>query len=602
MTMKNMQTNMNTPIETSKVGTVKAVLSKDVSQKDKFGILLSDDNNIANETEHDDIKKESAELCALTSQMLIPIFSELMPPKPIKPSINIMQNLNDTTFLTDAKIDDLLLNIEPINEFNAKNQRKNLKTNITTKVTSNIGTKTIKTLLSKVPLLPKINDKIVAAADINVKKINVMDIADNFEIPSSSINKQENNIAKNIDMLTSQINLKAPQIISKNFDQPVNLPTLPTLPSVPANNSKLDKLNKLNKLIKNIVPSSEENINSNIKLNTMFNTVATKLTSVKKESGIKQPKINSMLSAKLISDIKTGKKNSINKVIDDNTNILIKNTSVAKDIDKLKNINKDKLPVTIKNILNKSIIDHNTTNSKKVIDPSLKETKAKIEKVNVSFKHIASKHIANNVKLPSNDFTSSLLNVNSSIRTITDAPAVKTSSFTPLYHITDIKITNVKTTGSLQHMDIELKPEGLGKVVAKMKTDHDKLIIEVKTENKETARLLSLNEKALKDSLIRDNKQTGKEILITISSKDEVKSLSEAKQDSSSSFNNHQKSQQHFSQNFDGSNSQANHPDRRFSKKASYLDNISNNDDFLNSDGNIDEADHKINNTNLLII
>lgn len=147
-------------------------------------------------------------------------------------------------------------------------------------------------------------------------------------------------------------------------------------------------------------------------------------------------------------------------------------------------------------------------------------------------------------------------------------------------------------------MDIVLKPDGLGKVTAQMQFHDDKLVVEIKAENKETARLLSLNEKILKDNIFKENINSNKDVHIVITSKDDIKSMSETRQENSSSFNNHNRSQQ-FTQDFSGNNSQADHFDRRFSKKPSYLDN---NEEILGLNGNIDEDKSKTSSDHLLVI
>ena len=220
------------------------------------------------------------------------------------------------------------------------------------------------------------------------------------------------------------------------------------------------------------------------------------------------------------------------------------------------------------------------------------------EKNNDKKEPVSDKPVSLNVKKQKHNLNFIPLNTPSSFPLIKQASSDKVANVTPLNHIADMKFTNIKFNGVLQHMDIVLKPDGLGKVTAKMQFHDDKLVVEIKAENKETARLLSLNEKILKDNIFKDNISSNKDVHIVITTKDEIKSMSEMRQENNSSFNNNNRSQQ-FAQDFSGSNPQADHTDRRFSKKTSYLDS---NEGISGLNGNIDEDNFKASSDHLLII
>ena len=141
------------------------------------------------------------------------------------------------------------------------------------------------------------------------------------------------------------------------------------------------------------------------------------------------------------------------------------------------------------------------------------------------------------------------------------------ASLTPIEHLTEVKFVNIRSQGNLQHMDIILKPDGLGHVSAKLQLQDNKLIVEVWAENKDTARLLSLNEKMLKDSISNGNLNLSKDVQITILNKYEVGALNESKADNNSAFNGQHKHSQFF-QDFSGQQQQhqAGHFEHRFGK------------------------------------
>ncbi len=221
-----------------------------------------------------------------------------------------------------------------------------------------------------------------------------------------------------------------------------------------------------------------------------------------------------------------------------------------------------------------------------------------LEKIKDKKEVVLDKPVSLNIKKKQDNSGFVSLNMNSSFPVTKQVNTDKVINVVPLNHIADIKFTNIKSNGVLRHMDIVLKPDGLGKVTAQMQFHDDKLVVEIKAENKETARLLSLNEKILKDNIFKENINSNKDVHIVITSKDDIKSMSETRQENSSSFNNHNRSQQ-FTQDFSGNNSQADHFDRRFSKKPSYLDN---NEEILGLNGNIDEDKSKTSSDHLLVI
>lgn len=402
-------------------------------------------------------------------------------------------------------------------------------------------------------------------------KVETKELKANIKIDSDLLN---NNLVKNNQSALKNDTIKETVTVNANLNR--SLKEALNLSSLPSKKQVSERVN-------NLVQSALKT-NVGVKLNAAPHTTLKNLVNAM----AKIETVNKTNTKEILPSDNSSKKAS-SKLIPDE---IIKNVTNKDEAVKNKN---SQIVANIPNVKNFKI---DPKEPKITVKSNLNGEEKKTKKIDTLH------NITTNVTKPiASNYSSNVVpsEISQNFKPIKAAAFDKVEAPAPLNHIAEIKISNVKTSGALQHMDVELKPEGLGKVVAKVKLHDNKLIIEVKAENKETARLLSLNEKMLKDSIVKENSHTTKDVQIIISSKDDIKAMSETKQENSSFSNNSHKSPQQFAQNFEGNNSHANHSDRRFSKKPSYLDNISNNGIF-DSDGSINENNSKSSADNLLII
>lgn len=82
-----------------------------------------------------------------------------------------------------------------------------------------------------------------------------------------------------------------------------------------------------------------------------------------------------------------------------------------------------------------------------------------------------------------------------------------------------VEVTNVRKQGDLQQIDLVLKPEHLGKLVAKLRFIDKQMLVEIQAPNKDIAKTLMLNENLLKDAIKNAGLSHKHELKLIISDK-----------------------------------------------------------------------------------